>query len=289
MGYRLVRKLPPYIFILPSMLLLVTFTLYPLLKTFYLSLFNASLSQAVFVGFSNFQMLFSNPVFITALINTLYFVVGAVPLTLIIALIIAMSIETLNGKFQAFFRTVFYLPVITTPVVLSLVWLYIYNQDYGLANYLLSLIGIKPLQWLSNAQIALPALILIVITWNFGQQVIIYSAALGNVPKDLYEAAQLDGAGAWAKFRHVTLPMLSPTTLFLVTTNTIAVFQVWIVDQLMTGGGPNFGTETIMYQIYQTAFNSYQFGLASAEAVILFAICLLILGIQFTLLRKEIY
>ena len=289
MGYRLVRKLPPYIFILPSMLLLVTFTLYPLLKTFYLSLFNASLSQAVFVGFSNFQMLFSNPVFITALINTLYFVVGAVPLTLIIALIIAMSIETLNGKFQAFFRTVFYLPVITTPVVLSLVWLYIYNQDYGLANYLLSLVGIKPLQWLSNAQIALPALILIVITWNFGQQVIIYSAALGNVPKDLYEAAQLDGAGAWAKFRHVTLPMLSPTTLFLVTTNTIAVFQVWIVDQLMTGGGPNFGTETIMYQIYQTAFNSYQFGLASAEAVILFAICLLILGIQFTLLRKEIY
>ena len=288
MGYRLMRKLPPYIFILPSMLLLVTFTLYPLLRTFYLSVFNVSLSQASYVGLSNFQMLFSNPVFITALINTLYFVVGAVPLTLAIALVIAMSIETLNGKVQAFFRTVFYLPVITTPVVLSLVWLYIYDQNYGLANYLLGLVGIKPLQWLSNASIALPALILIVITWNFGQQVIIYSAALGNVPIDLYEAAQLDGAGAWAKFRYVTLPVLSPTTLFLVTTNTIAVFQVWIVDQLMTGGGPNFGTETIMYQIYQTAFNSYQFGLASAEAVILFAICLLILGIQFTLLRRDI-
>ncbi|MHB1956371.1 MAG: carbohydrate ABC transporter permease [Sulfobacillus sp.] len=282
------RKLPPYVFVLPSMLLLVTFTLYPLLRTFYLSVFNASLSQASYVGLSNFQMLFSNPVFITALINTLYFVVGAVPLTLAIALVIAMSIETLNGKVQAFFRTVFYLPVITTPVVLSLVWLYIYNENYGLANYLLGVVGIKPLQWLSNASIALPALIMIVITWNFGQQVIIYSAALGNVPVDLYEAAQLDGAGAWAKFRYVTLPVLSPTTLFLVTTNTIAVFQVWIVDQLMTGGGPDFGTETIMYQIYQTAFNSYQFGLASAEAVILFAICLLILGVQFALLRRDI-
>jgi multiple sugar transport system permease protein len=180
------------------------------------------------------------------------------------------------------------LPVVASGVVLSMVWLYIYHPTYGLLNYLLSLVGVSPIPWLGTTETALPSLAAVVISWTIGQPLIIFLAGLGGIPQDLYDAASIDGADGWQQFWKVTLPLLVPTTLFVLVTQTINVFQVFVVVLLMTKGGPVNSTQTIVYRIWETAFTFFKFGYASAMGVVLLVLVSVVAVVQFRLLGREV-
>jgi multiple sugar transport system permease protein len=278
-----------YFFVAPAALLFLVFILYPLAQGLYLSFFKAGLSPVrTFVGLDNFRRLFGDPGFIRAVLNTLAFVLGVVPLALVLSLGTAVLIFPLSNRVQSFYRLAFYLPGVASGVVLSLVWLWIYQPTYGLLNYVLGLAGVPRVAWLGEPQWALPALGLVVLSWILGQPVILFLAGLGAISPELSEAASIDGAGAWTQLRRITLPLLKPTVLFVLLTQTIAVMQTVVVVIVMTRGGPANATQTIVYRIYETAFDFYQFGYASAMGVVLLALVGVITAIQFRLLGQEV-
>jgi ABC-type sugar transport system permease subunit len=277
-----------YFFLLPALIPFFVFVLLPIFKGLQLSFYDAQLVSREFIGFANFTALARDEAFQQAVLNTIYFVLGVVPITVALSLILAVIIHPLLRGAQAFFRMAFYLPVVASGVVLSMVWLYIYNPTYGLLNYLLSQVGIGRVEWLGRTETALPSLALVVVSWTIGQPLILFLAGLAGIPQDLYDAAMIDGAGGWAKFWHVTLPLLKPTTLFVLVTQTIGVFQVFVVVLLMTRGGPVNATQTIVYRIYETAFTFFQFGYASAMGAVLLLIVGLVAIAQFKLLGQEV-
>ncbi|MBI3962887.1 MAG: sugar ABC transporter permease [Deinococcus sp.] len=277
-----------YYFITPTYLLTVLFAVAPVVMGVYFSLYRTVRGQSRYVGFDNYLRLFREEAFQRAIENTLYFVLLIVPLALAISLFLAVLVSPLGTKAQTFFRIAFYLPVVASPVVLSLVWLWIYNPVYGLLNYLLKLVGLPPRTWLSDLGTALPGLAVIVITWSIGQPLILFLAAIGAVPRDYYEAAIIDGGNAWQRFWHITLPLIQPTTLFVLITNTIGVFQIWVVIHLMTQGGPFYATQSLVYLLYQKAFVAGRFGEASALGVLLFVIIMAIAYIQFRFFSRSV-
>jgi multiple sugar transport system permease protein len=277
-----------YLFLLPALLPFFVFILLPIFKGLQLSFFEARLQSREWVGLANFEALLRDEAFRQAVLNTVYFVLGVVPITVAISLTLAVIIHPLARSIQSFFRLAFYLPVVAAGVVLSMVWLYIYNPTYGLLNYLLSLVGIGRVEWLGRTETALPSLAVVVVSWTIGQPLILFLAGLAGIPQDLYDAAMIDGAGGWAKFWRVTFPLLRPTTLFVLVTQTIGVFQVFVVVLLMTRGGPVNATQTIVYQIYETAFTFFQFGYASAMGAVLLLIVGLVAIGQFRLLGQEV-
>jgi len=254
---------------------------FPLLQAFQLSFFDATLLQRTWVGLGNYVRLFSDTVFVISLRNTLLLVAGVVPVTAVLALIIAVLAFGLPRFGQAFVRMAFYLPTVASGVVLSLIWLWILNPVIGLANWLLSLIGVPAQTWLANAQLAFVCVAVVLLNFTLGQPIIIFMAALGAIPEELYDAAKIDGAGPFREFWHITLPMLRPTTLFILVTRTIAVFQVFAVVMLLTKGGPAYATETIVYRIYEQAFEFGQYGYASTQGIILLVIIMLVTLLQF--------
>jgi len=277
-----------YLFLLPAMVPFFVFIVLPILHGLGLSLYDAQLVARQFIGFDNFVALAKDEVFRQAILSTIYFVVGVVPITVAIALLLAVTVFPLSQGVQSFFRLAFYLPVVASGVVLSIVWLYIYHPTYGLLNYLLSLVGIPRVEWLGRTETALPSLALVVVSWTIGQPLILFLAGLGGIPLDLYDAASIDGAGSWARFWYITFPLLKPTTLFNLITQTIGVFQVFVVVLLMTRGGPMNTTQTIVYRIYETAFTFFHFGYASAMGVVLLVIVGLVAVAQFRLLGQEV-
>jgi len=277
-----------YLFLLPAMVPFFVFIVLPILQGLGLSLYDAQLVARQFIGFDNFVALAKDEVFRQAILSTIYFVVGVVPITVAIALLLAVTVFPLSQGVQSFFRLAFYLPVVASGVVLSIVWLYIYHPTYGLLNYLLSLVGIPRVEWLGRTETALPSLALVVVSWTIGQPLILFLAGLGGIPLDLYDAASIDGAGSWARFWYITFPLLKPTTLFNLITQTIGVFQVFVVVLLMTRGGPMNTTQTIVYRIYETAFTFFHFGYASAMGVVLLVIVGLVAVAQFRLLGQEV-
>lgn len=268
-----------YIFILPSVLLFLLFVLYPLVRSVVMSFQQVNLVSSRWVGFANFVDIFTDPIFWVALKNTALFVIILVPVTIFIAMQTSIVILPLRKGYQTFFRAAFYLPVVVSGVMVSLVWLWIFNPSYGLLNYVIGLFGLKPVTWLATRQ-TIYYLMFVVFSFNFGVPFIIYIAALSNIPEQLYEAARIDGASKRTIKWKITVPLLKSTTFFLFITNTIAVFQVWVVIQLLTNGGPAHTTETIVYQIYINAFRFNQFGRASAMGMVLLAIILLITAVQ---------
>lgn len=277
-----------YIFLLPALAPFFVFVLYPLLAGLQLSFYDAQLVARKWVGLANFVALARDSAFRLAVVNTVYFVVGVVPVTVALSLILAVIVHPLGRAAQSFFRLAFYLPVVAAGVVLSIVWLYIYNPTYGLLNYLLSLVGIGRVEWLGRTETALPSLALVVVSWTIGQPLILFLAGLAGIPSELYDAAAIDGAGGWDRFWRVTLPLLRPTALFVLVTQTIGVFQVFVVVLLMTRGGPANATQTIVYRIYETAFSFFQFGYASAMGVVLLIIVGLVAIAQFRFLGQEV-
>ena len=226
------------------------------------------------VGWDNYATLLRDTRFWTALRNTLYFVVVGGPLSVAVSLGAALLLNARLARFRGFFRTVFFLPVVTTLVAVAVVWRYLYHPRHGLLNHLLALVGLGPIDWLGDPHWAMPALILLAVWKNFGFNMIIFVAGLGNVPERLYEAARMDGASAWQQFRHVTLPMLAPTFLFVAIITMIGYFQLFAEPYVMTQGGPADSTLSVVLLMYEEGFRWWSMGYGAAIAFVLFAIIL---------------
>ncbi len=276
-----------YLFIAPQIIGTLIFALGPMIATLVLSFGNWDLIHTMqWVGLNNYKTELSDPIFWTAVRNTIYYTAVFIPISLILALLVAL---VLNRKMalRGWYRAIFFMPVITPTVAVALVWLWLLNPDEGLINIALSYIGISGPQWMSSLQWALPSVILVSVWRNFGYSMVIFLAGLQGVPVQLYEAAQMDGAGRWAQFRHITLPLLSPTTFFLVVTSIISSLQVFDQIYTMTNGqaGPADATRVIVFHIYELAFRLFQFGPASAATIFLFTAILLITLLQFRFQR----
>ena len=278
-----------YLFVAPLILGLLIFTYGPVLAAFFLSFTKGDyISTPKWIGLGNYQALLKEDLFWTSMRNTLYYVVGVVPAGLLLSLLLALA---MNQKLRGivFFRSIFFLPTITSSVAISLMWLWIYNPEFGVLNFLLKQIGIKGPTWLSSSTWAMPAIIIMSIWRGLGYNMLIYLAGLQGIPEVYYEAAEIDGAGSWAKFRHITLPLLSPTTFMLLILSLIGAFQGFEYTYVITGGGPVYDTLTIVLHIYNNAFRSFQMGYASALAYVLFFILLALTLMQLRLQRQWVH
>nr|WP_179423620.1 sugar ABC transporter permease [Pedococcus badiiscoriae] len=277
---------------LPFCLLFLVFTAWPVLQSLFMS-FTDTKSRDLrspfsvnVVGFDNFTKAFADPVFRKAALNTAYFVLIGMPLTLGIALAAAVALDKGITRFRSAFRLGFYLPVITSIVAVAVVWRFLLQQDFGLINTVLGWVGIPGPNWLGDPNWAMPGLILMASWRNFGTAMIIFLAGLQGVPWVLHEAAAIDGAGAWQRFRHITLPMLRPTMLFVSVTTSIGYLQFFEEPFVMTSGGPLNSTISMsMYTYKQFGFGNY--GYAASMSYIIFVVIAIVAAIQFRLLRDN--
>jgi multiple sugar transport system permease protein len=266
------EALMAYVFISPALILFGIFTLLPALIAIGLSLSRYDiLTPPTWNGLSNYALLLSDNLFFVALKNILAYAVMFVPAMVVLSLGLALALNRKRPG-MAIFRTVYYLPVVTSAVAAATVWAWLLNRDYGIVNQLLGLVGIAGPAWLSNSSTALLAVVIVTLWQGIGANMIIYLAGLQGIPDYLYEAAMLDGAGPWHMLRYITWPSLRPTTFLVTTVSLIGSFQLFDQAYVMTQGGPGDATLTPVYYIYQTGFNQLQMGYACAQAVILFLI-----------------
>lgn len=279
-----------YLFVLPTFSFFVVFTLLPVAQAFGLSLQSARVAGGEWIGLANFVTLAEDPVFRQALGNTVLYSTIVVAAQLTLAIVVASLIQPLGPRSQTFYRALFYLPLVNSAILVAMVWRWIFNPNpFGLANTALGAIGVDPLLWIGSSDQALAAVILSAVLTIPGGGVVLYSAAMGSLPKELYEAAEVEGAGAFTKWWHITVPLLKPTTLYLLVIYTILAFQVFERVYVMTnGGGPNNATITIVQLIYSTAFQFGRYGLASAMAVVLFLMAVAVAVVQFRWLRSDV-
>ncbi|HLH73580.1 MAG TPA: sugar ABC transporter permease [Chloroflexota bacterium] len=270
-----------YLFLLPNIVGFLIFSSLPVLATLAISTLHWDLIRApTFVGLQNYrQMLFADPTFWTVLRNTTYYVVGTVPAGVILSLLLALAMNA-NIRGIAFFRALFFIPVISSSVAVAVMWQWLYNTDYGLINYGLSFLGIHAVPWLTSTGWAMPAVIIMAIWKHLGYDMIIYLAGLQGIPTTLYEAAAIDGANRWSKFWFITVPLLTPTTFFILVISIINSFQVFDLAFILTRGGPGDATNTVVMYIYNQAFQFFQMGYAAAVAWVLFLIIMAITLIQ---------
>jgi multiple sugar transport system permease protein len=260
------EALKGYAFISPWIVGFLAFTLVPVALSLYYSFCDYSLLQPpIFRGLENYRTLAGDPVFWQGMRNTFYYASLSLPLCLVMALVAALLLNS-DIRAQTVYRTIIFLPSIVPAVASAMIWLWLFNPKLGLVNFVLNTVGIKdPPGWLGSERWAMPALVFISI-WGVGNTVVIYLAGLQDVPKDLYEAADLDGAGAWGKIRHVTVPMLSPVIFFNLIMAIIGTMQVFVLPFIMTQGGPARATYFFTYYLYDNAFVYLKMGYASALA-----------------------
>ncbi len=277
-----------YFFIAPSMLLFFVFIFYPVARAFLLAVQKVDLRGSAWVGLKNFQDLLASDLFWLSMRHTFVYAIFVVAAWIATSLIVASLIMPLTNRVQSVFRGAFYLPNVTSIVVISLVWIWIFEPDFGFFNFLLTLLGLPKVLWLQNPDIALWSIVLSTVLIVPGSGVVLYSAAMGAIPREYYEAAEVEGANGLQKLLHITFPLLKPTTLYLTVIYTIAGFQIFERVYIMTGGGPINSTMTIVQLIYQTAFSDFNYGKASAEALILFAIIATFSVVQFKFLSTDV-
>jgi len=246
----------------------------------------ADIANVRFVGLRNYVDLLSTPLFWQALGNTLYFAGAGVPLSIGASLGAALLLNSRLARARGFFRTALFAPVVTTLVAVAIIWRYLLHTRYGLINYGLSRLGFAPIDWLGDPHIAIPAIILFTVWKSFGYNMVIFLAALQCIPGSLYEAASLDGAGTWARFRHVTLPMLGPTLLLVSILTMAAFFQLFAEPYVMTQGGPAQSTVSVLYFMYEQGFKWWNLGTASAVAFVLFLMMFVVTLAQMAIARK---
>ncbi|WP_100010012.1 carbohydrate ABC transporter permease [Lentibacillus sediminis] len=286
-------NLIPYIFIGPAVLLLFVFTFMPILLALVISFTNLNLtgladfSTIDFIGFDNFVRLFQDDVFIQSIGNTLFYVIIGVPLAVGSSLIIALLLNFVSNWLSTFFRVIFYMPSVTNIVAIAVIWGFLYNQNYGLFNYLLSVINVGSVPWLEDPMIAKLSLILMAVWKSNGISMLIFLAALRSIPTIYYEAADIDGANRWQKFTKITLPSMSFATFFVVVTTLIGWFQFFEEPFVMTDGGPLNGTNSIALFIYQEGFQYNEFGYGAAASFVLFVIIIIATLIQFKFRNKD--
>lgn len=270
-----------YFFLAPAISAIFIFFFIPVISAFIISFTDFDIyalgdfSTVRFIGFSNYIKLFDDPLFYTALKNTFYFVIMAGPLSIAVSLGAALLLNSKLVKYKSIFRLSYFIPVVTTLVAVAIVWRFIYHPRFGIMNYLLSLIGIAPIDWLGEPSTAMPAIVLMSIWKNFGYNMIIFIAGLQNIPEDLYEAASIEGAGGWQKFNSITLPMLAPTTLFISIITIIGYFQLFAEPYIMTQGGPLNSTLSIVQFMYQEGFRWWNMGYSASIAFVLFFIIMI--------------
>ena len=265
-------------FVAPALALIGVFFLLPVAASLVLSFTDfdiyavADAANTRFVGARNYSALAGNDLFWTALRNTLYFAVVGGPLTVAASLGAALLLNARLVRFKALFRTIFFVPFVTTLVAVAVVWRYMYHPRYGLLNWLLAHVGMGPIDWLGDPRWAMPAIILMAVWKNFGYNMLICIAGLQSIPEELYEAAALDGASGWQRFRHVTLPMLGPTLLFVAVVTMIGFVQLFAEPYVMTNGGPLRSTTSLVLLMYEEGFRWWRMGAAAAVAFTLFAL-----------------
>lgn len=276
-----------YIFLLPNLVGFLIFTLIPIVCSMGLSFMEwDSANPMVFVGFENFKRLWTDDTFKISLWNTVYYSVFTVPLTMAAALGLAII---LNQKMKGIniFRTIFFFPHVASLVAIAVVWNLLFHPTLGPVNNILRFLGIaNPPGWTSSVDWAMPVIIIVSIWKSMGYYMILYLSGLQAIPRELYEAAKVDGANSFQRFKSITLPMLTPTTFFVSIMLTIACFKVFDLVSVMTNGGPGRATNVLVFNIYNTAFINYEFGYASAISMILFIIVLAITIVQFRAEKK---
>ncbi|PKL87094.1 MAG: sugar ABC transporter permease [Ignavibacteriae bacterium HGW-Ignavibacteriae-2] len=281
------------IFLGPSLFVLCVFFFIPVLAAFVLSFTDfdiyslGNIRYMRFVGIQNYLDLLNDPLFWIALKNTFYFVLIGGPLSVFVSLGAAVLLNSKLIKYKGFFRIIYFLPVVTTLVAVSIVWRYIYHPRFGLLNYVLGFVGLDPIDWLGDPNFAMPAIIIMAVWKNFGYNMIIFIAGLNNIPEELYESASLEGANAWQKFRNITIPMLAPTTLFISVITMIGYFQLFAEPYIMTQGGPLNSTLSIVLYMYHEGFRWWNIGYSTTIAFVLFLFILIGTIIQFRLQKEK--
>jgi ABC-type sugar transport system permease subunit len=287
------EDLTGWAFAAPFVILFGVFLAFPILASFILSFTSFGLRDlanpigATFVGLKNYIDLLGDPKFWTSLLNTFFFVVVGVPLTLALGLLIANALNRGVTRFRTAFRVGYYLPVITSIVAIAVVWRFLLNPDVGLINMLLGAVGINGPAWLADPVLAMPSIIAMAVWRNLGFAMVVFLAGLQAIPASLYEAASIDGAGRWQAFRFVTIPMLRPTILFMTVITTIGYLQLFEEPFVMTDGGPLDKTLSVTMYMYQQGFKFFHQGYASALAYVLFIIVATIAFLQFKFLRSD--
>ncbi|GGD47704.1 carbohydrate ABC transporter permease [Paenibacillus nasutitermitis] len=276
-----------YLFILPQSILFLIFIVYPIIEGIRLSLFKVQYQKETFVGLDNYVTLFHDPVFFKSIVNTVVFVVFIVILTVGFAMFVSSAIFDKNAKYVSFIRGSYYIPVMVSMVVMSMVWGFLLSPANGLISYAAREMEFQTVNLLGNKSTVLPVIIFVTFATNVGQAIILYIASMIGVPKDLFEAAEIDGASRLNVIFRILIPLVKPTTIYIIVINIIAVLKIFVVIQLLTGGGPNNASVTMMYYLYNNAFKYNQLGIASAVGVIMFVITLLLSVPQLRAMFKD--
>jgi multiple sugar transport system permease protein len=281
------RRVVPYLFIAPNMIVFTVFVFVPIVFSFYMSLNEWSLiGNPIFIGFGNYVDMAQDADFWTAFLNTLVYTVGTVPTSMALGLAAAVG---LNRKLpgRALLRSIFFVPVIISLVATALIASWMFNDNYGVINNALGALGLEPVPWLSSPRWAMPSLMITTLWIRLGFNMVIYLAALQSIPTELYDAARVDGANGRRRFRHITWPLLGPTTFLLLILNVIYSLHVFDLIYVMTGGGPGFSTTVLVQYIYQQAFQESQMGYASAIGVVLYLMLLIFTVFQWWITRQS--
>ncbi len=279
----------PYLYVGPSVILLLIFYVYPILNNFYLSLFKWDLiNPMVFVGTANYRALFENRTFGQILSNTLVYMFCSVAFTVALALLMAVWLNR-NTPGRRLVQGFIFTPHIISLVSVSFIWMWLFNENYGLLNYLLTFFGAAPAKWLSSREMAMPSIIIVAVWKQVGYDTLMLVGGLKSIPSELYEAVSLESKRNLKTFWHITLPMLSPTLFFVLIMNLINAAKAFDTVSIMTQGGPVNSTNTLVYYIYQRAFNYMQIGRAAAGGAVLFVILMVLTTIYFLMLNKRVY
>ncbi|MBP8638324.1 MAG: sugar ABC transporter permease [Dictyoglomi bacterium] len=289
LGYKRRETINAYIMLAPWIIGFIVFTAGPMIASLIISFMDWPLLQSPrWIGMENYRFMFNDDLFWISLYNTIYYTLIGVPLRVIAALCVALAMN-LKLKGISVYRTIYYLPSITPAVATSIMWMWIFNPDFGLANALLRYIGIESrLRWIYDPVLSKPSLIIMSL-WGVGGQMIILLAGLQGIPEQLYEAADIDGANLWHKFWHITLPMLSPSIFFVTIMQVISSFQVFTQAYVMTNGGPANSTLFLVLYLYRNGFEFFKMGYASALAWALFVFVLILTIIQFRTSRSWVF
>ena len=289
MGNAVLRRTLPYLMILPAMLIFMVFVIYPVFYMLYVSFFDWNMiADMEFIGLKNYLDMFTDREFWKVLGNTFRFMLMMVPTTIVLSLSFALYLKR-NTRINRILQNVMFMPNIVSLVSISFIWMWMMDEDRGLFNFVLSLFGVDPVNWLGDPNVAMLSLVIVNVWKSLGYYVLIFVAALQGIPEYLYEAAAMDRAKPVSIFFRITLPMLSPTLFFLILTGIIGSFKTFECVSLMTAGGPADATNTMVYELYQQGFVFYHTGYASAMGVVLMLIVGLMTLIYFSLLQKKVH
>ena len=279
-----------WLFVLPALIPLIVFWIYPILRSVYISFTDWDYMSPTynFVFLDNFIALFKDDRFYDALWNTLVFTVGTLVPTIVLGLLLALLMQK-AFKGSGIVKFILFSPWITPTVAISIVWTWIYDPDTGIANAVLEFLHLPALQWIKSSETAMLAVIIVTVWKSLGYAMIFYLSALEKVPGELYEASGLDGAKSWQRFRDVTLPCISPTTFFLVIITLVSSLQAYDQIQILTQGGPSGSTRTLLYMYYQLGFEEFDMGQATAVAIVMIILTVLLSAIQFTASKKWVH